>query len=170
MSLHNLAGALSRLADLYSAEAIMDESLCTERGVLGNNHPDLGYPLNLLGVVALKEGDWRKAEPLLRESLRIWSRLGPNHTVTGLTNWGRVLPAEGSYAEARRYFERVLALAEHQTDATYYTAWVSARFHGVRCGRLPGGRRVGATGGVHSAFHRQRRDGARYRTDNGYAC
>jgi hypothetical protein len=54
MSLHNLAGALSRLGDLYTAEALLQESLATERRVLGDNHPDLEYPLNLLGVVALE--------------------------------------------------------------------------------------------------------------------
>jgi tetratricopeptide (TPR) repeat protein len=105
-------------------------SLTTERRVLGDSHPDLGYPLNLLGVVALEEGEWRKAEPLLRESLRMWSTLRPNHTlVTGLTNRGRVLAAKGQYTEARQYFERALTLvlADKQPDH-YYTARVLARF------------------------------------------
>jgi len=129
MSLHNLAGALSRLGDLDTAEALLQESLATERRVLGDNHPDLGYPLNLLGVLALEEGDWRKAEPFLRETLRIWG-LGPNHTsaLVSLTNWARVLAMKGRYGEARRYFERALDMAKRQADCGYYTAWVSARY------------------------------------------
>jgi tetratricopeptide (TPR) repeat protein len=128
-SLHNYAGALSRLGDLYTAEPMLRESLATERRVLGNTHPDLGYPLNLLGVVALEQGDWRKAEPFLRESLSIWSYL-PNHALvlSSLTNWGRLMGAEGKYAEARRYFERAVELAELQPDQAVSTAWVLSRY------------------------------------------
>jgi tetratricopeptide (TPR) repeat protein len=108
---------------------MLRESLATERRVLGNAHPDLGYPLNLLGVVALEQGDWRKAEPFLRESLSIWSQL-PNHALvlSSLTNWGRLLDARGKYTEARRYFERAVELAGLQPDQPVSTAWVSSRF------------------------------------------
>jgi serine/threonine-protein kinase len=128
-SLHNYAGALARLGDLYTAEPMLRESLATERRVLGNTHPDLGYPLNLLGVVALEQGDWRKAEPLLRESLSIWSHVA-NHglVLTSLTNWGRLLDARGQYTEARRYFERAVDLSRLQPDQPVSTAWVSSRF------------------------------------------
>jgi len=128
-SLHNYAGALSRLGDLYTAEPMLRESLAIERRVLGNTHPDLGYPLNLLGVVALEQGDWRKAEPFLRESLSIWSHL-PNHALvlSILTNWGRLLDERGNYAEARRYFERAVELAGLQPDQAVSTAWVSSRY------------------------------------------
>jgi len=128
-SLHNYAGALARLGDLYTAEPMLRESLATERRVLGNTHPDLGYPLNLLGVVALEQGDWRKAEPLFRESLSIWSHVA-NHglVLTSLTNWGRLLDARGKYTEARRYFERAVDLTRPQPDQPVSTAWVSSRF------------------------------------------
>ena len=130
ITLHNLAGALWSVGDLYTAKAKATESLETKRRVLGNDHPDLGYPLNILGVVALDEGDWRKAEPLLRASFAIWSRHGPNHalTLTSSTNWARVLEAKGSYTEARPYFEHALSAAESQSDHTYYTGWVLSRF------------------------------------------
>jgi tetratricopeptide (TPR) repeat protein/predicted Ser/Thr protein kinase len=126
ISLHNLAGALRRLGDLYSAEAKLDESLAIERQVLGNGHPDLGYPLNLLGGVALEEGNWRKAEPLLRESFAIWSKLDPSNVlvVSAYSNWGRVLQAEGRYAEARQYFQRALDMARVQAGSTYNVARV----------------------------------------------
>jgi len=124
IELHNLGGALLRLGDLYGAEAKLRESLATERRVLGNDHPNLGYSLNLLGVNALEEGDWRTAEPLLRESLALWSRLGPNHplAVTGLSNWGRVLQAEGKYPQARQYFRKALAIAQRPQAPDMYKA------------------------------------------------
>lgn len=125
MGLHDLGGALLRLGDFFGAEAKLRESVATERRVLGNHHPDLGYSLNLLGVTALEEGDWQTAKPLLRESLALWSKLGPNHplTVTGLSNWARVLQAEGKHSEARQYFERALAVAQHsETPDTYRVA------------------------------------------------
>ena len=88
---------------------------------MGKNHPDLGYTLNWLGVVLLDEGDSSEAEPLLRESLTIWSRLDPSNVliVTGLSNWARVLQAKGDYAEARSYFRQALSMAQQQTGRTY---------------------------------------------------
>jgi eukaryotic-like serine/threonine-protein kinase len=114
--LHNLAGALQRLGDFFTAESKLRESLTTERRVLGDAHPDLGYPLNLLGIVLLEEGDWRKAEPVLRETLALWSKLGLTHPLlaTALRGWASVLQAQGKYADARRYFERALAITQQQ--------------------------------------------------------
>jgi serine/threonine-protein kinase len=130
MALHNLAGALSRLGDLYSAEAKLNESLATERRVLGNGHPDLGYPLNLLGTVALDEGDPRKAEPFLRESFSIWSKLDRSNVlvVSALNNWARLLQAQGKHAEARGYFERALITAQQQPGSTYTVSRVLYNF------------------------------------------
>jgi tetratricopeptide (TPR) repeat protein len=57
--------------------------------------------------------------------------LGPNHPLaaTGLSNWGRVLQAQGKYHEAREYFRRALAAAEQRaTSDPYDTAWVLSRF------------------------------------------
>jgi serine/threonine-protein kinase len=128
-SLHNYAGALSRLGDQYTAESILRESLATERRVLGATHPDLGYPLNLMGVVALDQGDWRKSEPFLRESFTIWSHVSNRAlVVSALTNWGRLLDERGNYAEARRYFERAVELAGLQPDQPVSVAWVSSRY------------------------------------------
>jgi serine/threonine-protein kinase len=130
IALHNLAGALSRLGDLYSAEVKLNESLATERRVLGSGHPDLGYPLNLLGTVALDEGDPRKAEPLLRESFSIWSKLDPSNVlvVSALNNWARLLQAQEKYAEARRYFERALVVAQQQPGSAYTVSRVLYNF------------------------------------------
>jgi serine/threonine-protein kinase len=126
ISLHNFAGALWRLGDVYSAEAKLNESLAIERRVLGIGHPDLGYPLNLLGGVALEEGDFRKAKPLLRESFAIWSKLDPSNVlvVSAYSNWGRVLQAEGRYAQARQYFRRALNTAQGQAGSRYNVARV----------------------------------------------
>ena len=117
MHLHNLAGALARLGDFFTAEARLRESLTTERRILGDAHPDLGYSLNLLGQVLLEEGDWRQAEPVLRESLALWSKQGQTRLATGLSNWARVLQAQGKYNDARQYFERALAIAEQPSNA-----------------------------------------------------
>jgi serine/threonine-protein kinase len=121
MSLHNYAGALWRLGDVYAAEAKLNQSLAIERRVLGNGHPDLGYPLNLLGGVALEEGDWKKAQPLLHESFTIWSKLDPRNVlvVSAYLSWGRVLQARGRYAEARPYLRRALDTARRQTGGSY---------------------------------------------------
>ncbi|MBV9265764.1 MAG: tetratricopeptide repeat protein [Acidobacteriaceae bacterium] len=127
MHLHNLAGALARLGDLFTAETKLRESLRTERRVLGDAHPNLGYSLNLLGQVLLEEGDWRQAEPVLRESLALWSKLGQTRLATGLSNWARVLQAQGKYDDARQYFERALVITEQQskTDALKTTRILS---------------------------------------------
>lgn len=78
----------------------------------------------------MEEGEWQKAEPLLRESLSLWSKIGPNHPlfVTASTNWARVLQAKGQYGEARRYFDRALAAAERSSNPPYYTQWVLSRY------------------------------------------
>jgi serine/threonine-protein kinase len=128
--LHNLAGARARVGDVFTAEAELRESLDTERHVLGEAHPDLGYPLNLLGVVLLEEGEWQRAEPLLHHSLVLWSKLGQNHPlfVTASANWARLLQAKGKYCEGRSYFDRALATAERSSNPPYYKQWVLSRY------------------------------------------
>ena len=120
--LHNFAGALQRLGDLFTAETKLRESLTTERRVLGDTHPDLGYPLNLLGGVLLDEGDWRRAEPLLRESFALWSKQGQTHLAVILGSWARVLQAEGKYNEARQYFERALSVTQQPPNIDAFRA------------------------------------------------
>ena len=48
--LHNLAGASIDAGDLTEAETTERQALAVFRHVVGNSHPDLGYPLNNLGV------------------------------------------------------------------------------------------------------------------------
>jgi eukaryotic-like serine/threonine-protein kinase len=110
--LHNFAGALLRLGNLYDAEEKLRESIRIERKVLGKDHPDLGYPLNLLGVALLDQGNGEAAEPFVSESMAIWSKLGPNHPLvaTSYRNWARILQARGEYTQSREFFEKALAL------------------------------------------------------------
>jgi tetratricopeptide (TPR) repeat protein len=76
--------------------------------------------LNLLGGVLLDEGDWRKAEPLLRESLALSLKEGQIHLATSLGNWAKVLQAQGKYNDARRYLERALAITQQQPNINAY--------------------------------------------------
>jgi tetratricopeptide (TPR) repeat protein len=118
--LHNLAGALQLLGDLFTAETKLRESLTTERRVIGDAHPNLGYSLNLLGQVLLEEGDWRQAEPVLRESLALWSKQSKTCPPTGMSNWARVLQAQGQYNNARQYFERALTITQQAPNVDAY--------------------------------------------------
>src|SRR5262249_39346482 len=77
-----------------------------------------------------EEGDWRKAEPLLRESFAIWSKLDPSNVlvVSAFNSRGRLLQAQGRYSEARRDFQRALDTAQHQAGSSYTAARVLYNF------------------------------------------
>ena len=65
-------------------------------------HPDLGYSLNNLGWILLEEGNWKEAEPFLRENLEITGGFGSksDRIGTAQNNWGRYLEEKGEYAGA----------------------------------------------------------------------
>jgi serine/threonine-protein kinase len=115
ISLNNLGSSLIDRGDLSGAEAKLREVLAIQRRVLGAGHPDLVYPLNNLGNILLQKGQWRDAVPFLKEALDInLARLGPNHPrLAGpMHNWARMLQQKGDYVEARRYFDRLLAIMQ----------------------------------------------------------
>jgi tetratricopeptide (TPR) repeat protein len=83
--------------------------------------------LNNHGYILLEEGDWRQAEPLLKQNLDInLARLGPNNPrlASAMNNWARVLQAKGDYAQALEYYERSLSVL---TKANAAQTWPAAQ-------------------------------------------
>jgi serine/threonine protein kinase len=107
-SLHNLASAQMYLGDMTSAEMELREVLAIRRRILGNAHPDLLYTLNNLAYLLIEKGDWRAAQPLLREAMSIDAASQYPGFVGILSNWARVLQAQGDRAGAHLYFEKAL--------------------------------------------------------------
>ena len=76
----NYASNRIDFGDYAGAENKLREALGIRRKILGNDHPDLGYPLNNLAFVLVEEGQADQAEPLAREALAMrLKNQGPNH-------------------------------------------------------------------------------------------
>ena len=113
-SLHNLAGTLIDAGDLSGAETVDRQALAIGRkiGRAGPANPDLGYPLNNLGFIALEKGDWAAAEPLLKENLDVrgWPRASNASVAAALNNWARMLQEKGDYRAADDSFQRAITM------------------------------------------------------------
>lgn len=91
------------MGTVYLAERAERENLALWRKV-GGSHIDVIYAENNLGTILLAEGDWRQAEPLLRNALTArQSQLGEKHPLVAIspTNLGRVSEAKGNYKKPK---------------------------------------------------------------------
>ena len=98
-----------------------------EEKYLGPKHPDTLVSLNYLGILYIKKGFHKEAEPLLIGALGISEKeLGPEDpgTALSLTNLGYLYDDQGLYAKAEPLYQRALSIyektsgSEHSDTAT----------------------------------------------------
>lgn len=95
------------------AEPLYRQSLAIRQQVLGEEDPEVGTSLNLLGELFRVQARYVEAEPLQERSLAIREKaLGQNHPDVALTldNLGAIYCATGRYAEAEPLFKRALSI------------------------------------------------------------
>jgi serine/threonine protein kinase len=97
------------------AQAITQRSLELDRGLFGNDHPQVASDLANLASSRLTQGKFAEAEPMYRESQQIFQNwYGPDHpdttTVTSLL--ARTLMPEGKDSEAEPILRAALAVEQ----------------------------------------------------------
>jgi len=101
---------LRDMGNLRQAEIAQRQTVEWWRRVAGS-HVDIAWPLSNLGTIYLLEGQTTKAEPLMREALKIRQKiLGPNSPLIAISldEWGRVLQAKADYQGAETSFRQSL--------------------------------------------------------------
>jgi len=113
-----LAKNLAQLANAHfysghfsQAEALEQRALAMDRGLHGENHPQVAEDLNTLGAIQHELGNLHAAELYYRKSLAItegWYGKEHPNTAQDLTSLGRTLVSEKQYNDARPVLERAL--------------------------------------------------------------
>lgn len=126
------AVALEQTAHLYDdlrrfadAETAYKTTLAIRERVYGRDHKTVAASLHNLGDVYGKMGRYPEGEALLRRSVEIEEKLGPDSwdVRAGLNALGVILVHQARYAEADPLFKRALAICEkivgpaHECDA-----------------------------------------------------
>ncbi|HEX5703750.1 MAG TPA: tetratricopeptide repeat protein [Pyrinomonadaceae bacterium] len=84
-----------------TAKAEMEKIFATQKTLLDPNSKEFSSLLFYLGIILTKNGEPKRAESYLRESIRIWSAIDPSKPSASLGNGlGECLLAQGRYAEA----------------------------------------------------------------------
>jgi tetratricopeptide (TPR) repeat protein len=141
---HILAGVLRDMGNLLEAEKLEGQTLALWRKQ-GGSHVDVVYSMDNLGVILLAEGDWKRAEPLLREGLKLRQQHhGAKHPLVGtsLLNWGHVLQAKGELRGAEKCLHQAMdVLRETMGAESWRLKDVLDRFALLRLDRgdFPGG-------------------------------
>ena len=79
----------------------MEKILAAQTKLLDPNSKEFSSLLFYLGIILTKNGEPKRAESYLRESIRIWSAIDPTKPSASLGNGlGECLLAQGRYAEA----------------------------------------------------------------------
>lgn len=112
-TLGNLCSASSYLPAYLDAKPLCTRALALREKVLGPKHPDVARSLSDLGLVYANEGDFGRAESLLRRALRIDAAFPDSPDLpTLLNNFGYLYFKKGKYGPAENYFERAIAAVE----------------------------------------------------------
>ena len=91
------AGENARARELWA------QSLALDREIFGDDHPEIAFDLNNMGVQEIQAGELDAGESLLRRAMEIRERaLGPDHVLVGesLINLGLVASARGDQETA----------------------------------------------------------------------
>jgi non-specific serine/threonine protein kinase/serine/threonine-protein kinase len=97
------------------ARTLLEGSLEVRRALLGEEHPDVGVSLDLLGQFHYWNGDHARARETLERALAVReAAFGPEHPQVAftLTALGHVLWRSGEYELARARLESALAIQE----------------------------------------------------------
>jgi tetratricopeptide (TPR) repeat protein len=98
----------------------VDKVAATAREVFGDDHATVAATLSSLAIQLQGTGDLDGAEPLLRESLRIWQNLYGEWNINvavARSRLGRLLRIRGDTAEAERELRQSLAVFDMLPDS-----------------------------------------------------
>jgi serine/threonine-protein kinase len=112
-ALHGLSFMQLRLGDYEAAEQNILEALDIREAVIGDDHPDYAYSLNILGDVLTYLDRYDEAEAVHLRALDMRRRhLGDAHLDVGYTlhNLAATLRHAERYAESERYYREALAV------------------------------------------------------------
>jgi non-specific serine/threonine protein kinase/serine/threonine-protein kinase len=107
--------ASSQLGDHDAGRALLEDALETRRALLGDEHPDVAWTLNRLGLVYYWAGEHGRAREAFGRAVEILEAAhGPDtsEVAEALTNLGFVLWRSGDLVGARAHLERALAIQE----------------------------------------------------------
>jgi len=116
-TLTNLANTLNHAGRLSEAETVLREALPMSRKVYGETVADTAHVLSSLADVGLQLGHLQAAERDAAAALTVFEKvLGPGHpdTAGARVVHGRVLLAQGRYAEAESELRRAFARLEKE--------------------------------------------------------
>ncbi|MEM7583338.1 MAG: serine/threonine-protein kinase [Acidobacteriota bacterium] len=121
------AGILTGLArtqlergELDEAQALAEQAVALERGLLDPEHPRIGLSLQQLAEILLHQDELERAEAVAREALALQEKvLGPDHSDLCLTldSLAKIVLATGDTEGAEALFRRALAIAQQAFDA-----------------------------------------------------
>jgi non-specific serine/threonine protein kinase len=130
-------GSLVDNKDYGRACVYLQESLgiCRERGdVIG-----IANALNILGLMALRQGDFLQARRWLEECLAVQRPIGDDPFI--LAHLGELALRQGDYAQARAYYEQSLSVCQEQGQTvTALWATVNLGYIALREGDEAGAR------------------------------
>jgi CHAT domain-containing protein/tetratricopeptide (TPR) repeat protein len=115
LAAYRRAEALWAKGQLAEAVKPYEQAVALAPSAFGAEHPTTGDLQNSLGVLYQELGQYDKAEPLLRSSLRLWeARLPANdlRLAQGLNNLAELYRRMGRYAEAEPLYRRSLKIKE----------------------------------------------------------
>ena len=90
-------------------------ALDLRRKHLGENHSDVAYSINRLGILAYYQGDYTRAETLIRDALRIReATLGPDDfaVAESLSDLASMFLVRGDYVRPEPLYQRALSIYE----------------------------------------------------------
>ncbi|HZH75316.1 MAG TPA: CHAT domain-containing tetratricopeptide repeat protein [Archangium sp.] len=114
-SAYDEAKALDDAGKYDEAMARGEHALALREAVLGGEHPEVAHCLDLLGKIYRHQGDFARAEPLIRRGLAIReAALGDTHldVAHSLNNLANLYLEQGMHAQAEPLHQRALAIRE----------------------------------------------------------
>ena len=109
------ADYLLQRAQYQQAEPLYQRALSIREQTLGNEHPQLAFPLNGLADLYREKGQYEQAEPLYQRALRLWEQaLGSQHPEipSPLNNLAILYQEQGRYKQAEQLLQRDLSFHE----------------------------------------------------------
>lgn len=96
-------------------EKLFQKSLNLFIGIYGAEHEYTSTAFTSLGNFLSKKGDYRDAEPLLRQALEVRKKIAPNHhyTADSYNNLASLLDDEGKFEEAEILYKHSLKIREN---------------------------------------------------------
>jgi tetratricopeptide (TPR) repeat protein/DNA-binding CsgD family transcriptional regulator/transcriptional regulator with XRE-family HTH domain len=123
-----LAGLFTKTADhlfdraqYEQAEPLYQRALSLCERILGEEHPQVTFPLRGLADLYRELGRYEQAELLYQRALHLWETLGPKHPAipSPLNNLALLYWNQGRYEQAEPLLQRDLSLKEQMFGETH---------------------------------------------------